>query len=554
METPAAKIGELWDLTNCDREPIHIPGSIQPHGCLIAIDKSSNIAILSANVESVLGLDSSAILTKPLSSIIPENEVVNKTTLQEFDALTEISPFLVPVKSKNGTVSFRAYAFRSGDYRVLELERTSDEERTSKFYRSSRSAISALRDTSSLHSLYNSTVAEIRKLTGFDRVTIYKFDETWNGHVLAEAKSDIGDSYLDLHFPASDIPRQARELYRLNKIRIIPDVSYQAVPLIGTDDAKALDLSLSALRSVSPIHVEYLKNMPATASMSISLTVNDRLWGLVSCTHLSGPLPLTFETRAICELIGDFVSALLPLRDADEARERAVQSLQKQSDLLAAMSRDDHFMVGLTKDAQAFLKTVDAEGGAVFADGDFRIVGRAPETEALGLIVQWLDDQPKAEVYATDSLPELIGSNSDVDFKSTACGLLAFRVSSAQSSYVMWFRPEVAQTVTWGGDPRKPVTTDKGEQVLHPRKSFEAWKEVVRNKSLPWTEENIESALLLRKGILDVVLNKLERISLLNRELERSNNELDSFAYAASHDLKEPLRGITNYTTLLGRR
>lgn len=552
MKTPAAVYGEHWDLTNCDREPIHIPGSIQPHGCLIAAHADTReIRIVSENVESILGLDAKSLVGKNLDDVFADESILSQLRGRKFDELVSASPFRLRFTFSNRASDFRAIAFESGEHFVFELEPFSEESEGSHFYHNSRSAVSALQASTSLSELYQAAVTEVRRLTNFDRVTIYKFDEAWNGHVLAEAKGSKGDSYFDLHFPASDIPKQARELYKLNRIRIIPDVNYKSASLVGAPDAPALDLSKSALRSISPIHIEYLRNMPATASMSISLTVHEQLWGLISCTHMSGPLNLSFETRAISELIGQFVSALLPLRDAEEARVRAVSALEKQSQLLSAMSNDDDFAVGLMRERSEFLKTVAASGGAIYSRGDYRVVGQAPDPQALVEITRWLDSLPKSEIYQTESLPEHLPQIANL--KETACGLLAFPVSSAQSSYVMWFRPEVSQTVTWGGDPRKPVVITNGQAQLHPRKSFEAWKEVVQNKSLPWTKDDISAALLLRKGILEVVMKKLERISLLNRELERSNTELDSFAYAASHDLKEPLRGITNYAGLLSR-
>jgi light-regulated signal transduction histidine kinase (bacteriophytochrome) len=560
MNTPGGEINRALDLTNCDKEPIHIPGAVQPHGVLLRLEEPQLlITHVSSSIQSLLQRSPEQIVGRPLAEIIDEEHFQDLQEKLRHTELARHNPHKIVVKLPSGeTQFFDGIAHRFKGSLILELEPSRERfgVEFTNFYHQARASVQHLRSSKNIEALFETVVSEVRSITGFDRVLIYKFDENWNGRVLAEDCKEGLASYLDLHFPASDIPRQARELYLKNRLRLIPTVHYEPSSIIpdslDPSSGEPLDLSLSVLRSVSPIHREYLRNMGATASMSVSLIKDGRLWGLISCVHESGPLYVPFDVRAICDFIGETMSSLLPLLENEEDSAYRMRLLAVQSTLLQQMTQADDFIDGLTRHPSTFLEIANATSGAIYYGGKLWVLGQAPDDAALQQVINWLSQQQMDDVLCETSLPMQLPASAH--FKDKACGLLAFSISKAKANYFIWFRPEVVQTVAWGGNPAKRVETEHdGSLQLHPRKSFEMWKETVRSKCLPWKEEERLAVAALRSSIIEIVLQRMERLAKLNAELERSNNELDSFAYAASHDLKEPLRGIYNYVNVVLR-
>lgn len=555
MTTPTS---ETIDLNDCEREPIHIPGAIQPHGLLLRLSEPElSITHVSANVSNFLSIQPEQLLGKPLAEIIDEQQIDALLTKLAEPELERHNPLQISIKGNSQEKSFfEGIAHRFKGSLILELEPRLHDSPVgfSDFYHQAKESVQRLRACKTLKSLFDVAVDEVRKITGFDRVLIYRFDEDWNGKVIAEAKKGPQvASYLGLHFPASDIPKQARDLYALNRLRIIPAADHTPSALLSTDkhSVEPVDLSMAVLRAVSPVHLEYLRNMEVSASMSVSLVKSDRLWGLITCTHESGALYLPYDVRAVCDFIGEIISSLLPSLEYEEDSGYRVNLFSVQSRLLQRMSRAHDFIDGLLGDENSFLELANATGGAVYFAGKLHVVGDVPSDTILQEIVDWLSKQQIQDVLCETSLP--ISLPSVESAKDKACGLVAFSISRAQANYFIWFRPEVIQTVSWGGNPTKISGGEGLTGRIHPRKSFELWKETVRFKSLPWKQEELQAVSALRSSIIEIVLQRTERLSHLNAELERSNSELDSFAYAASHDLKEPLRGIYNYVNLVLR-
>lgn len=527
-------------LANCADEPIQYPGAIQPHGLLFTLSEPDwRVRQVSANVEALLGVVPGEIAGQPLSDVLGEEWTSQIRQLASAQLAGDVQQLLMKI---NG-VEFEALLHRSQDVLVLELEiqdphaQARDRERSANMGRMLRQ----LHAARSLPELYEISVREIQRMTGYDRVLIYRFEEEGHGQVIAEASSPSMELFNGLFFPASDIPEQARELYRRNWLRIIPDAAYEPVPLVPRlrpDNGQPLDLSFSTLRSVSPIHCQYMKNMGVLSSMSVSLLQDGKLWGLISCGHRT-PLYVSHEMRSTCQALGQVLSLQISALEALEVSRQREAKMQALAELDAAMAAaTDNVFDGLTAQPQLLMDLTDAQGVAIIEGQALHRFGRCPEPEQIRALHGWLNGRGE-QVFSSHHLSSLYSPAEA--FQSVASGVLAMSLPKPVDNGVLWFRPEVKETIQWSGNPDKPLNFEESEAGLRlrPRTSFEIWKVEMAGIAAKWSHGDIFAANDLRRSALE---DDLARQVRREQQAVRARDELVA---VVSHDLRNPMTVIS---------
>ena len=510
---------EKTDLTNCDREPIHIPGSIQPHGAMLVLDAESfTLRYASANACTILGVAG----IEPAMTL---EDIVGRDVAHDIRNAfakaggSEVPGILLGAILPGLSDPLDVTMHRHQDFTFVEFERAAE---------SGASAEGALDITQmlvrkiGLHTDVGQIAATgarlVRSMLGYDRVMVYQFLHNGAGRVIAEAKNSFLCSFLGQHFPASDIPYQARRLYLRNTIRMIGDSAYRTVPLIPAlrSGDKPVDMSFAQLRSVSPIHCEYLQNMGVHASLSISIIVDGELWGLISCHHDSTkvvPLPL----RIGAELFGQYFS--LQIAVAERRAEILASNLAREQldKVMGALGADGSLSTKLRENLGALASLIQSDGAAIWVDGKWTAMGLAPPAASVPALIDHIREKAKGSLWHTQELR----ADLNVEHYGTAvAGALAIPLSASPRDYLLLFRSEEAHNIEWAGAPFKTVVSTPEGERLSPRGSFTTWREDVRGRSQPWTDPELAIAEAIRNYVRDVVL----RHSEINEE-ERARAE-----------------------------
>lgn len=543
-------------LENCSSEPIHIPGNIQDHGFLIAIDGTFRITYCSDNVVRFLGITAAELLNKPagildplLGRTEPPNFVIQLIKLAQTDKGFEpFNPYPMTLEG----LPFNLIISRSEQFYLLEFEPEISDLKADLQRIVGRSLSEMLSDIQP-SSILNKSVAKIKEVIGYDRVMIYKFHGDGHGEVVAEVKNDNLEPFLGLHYPATDIPKQARELYKKNLTRLISNVytTPSAILTMLEADKAPLDLTNAALRAVSPIHIQYLKNMGVASSFSISLVHEDELWGLIAC-HNYTPRFINYKERDAAKLIGQVLSSALSFRILEQDEQNAARFKVSTDLLTRQLIRENNITDALFKYECSLLNAVDASGVAMLFDNELRTKGDVPDEKFLTKLVDWLDENMEPDIYATHKLSDIYPQA--IQYKEVASGMLACRLSKELREYMIWFRPEVITTVNWAGNPDKAVeVTGTDLTNISPRKSFEIWADEVHLTAVTWLNEELQSVLKLKEEIRFAISRKATELRVLNEKLKEAYDELDAFSYTISHDLKNPLSSIKSYSQILLR-
>lgn len=497
------------DLSNCERELIHLAGSVQPHGLLLVLHGANlKVVQLSDNTLSHLGLPASDLLLQPLHDVLPTlaRQVHNLAT----ETLHEPVLFQCELMVRGQPTTLDAALHHQQGCLLLELEpvrqpMTSVSLPSDQLVAHLEESVQRFSAATTLGTLCEAVVRRVRDFTGYDRVMVYRFDRDGHGKIVAEARNPRLEPLLGHHYPATDIPQRARELYLRNRVRVLVDVNYVPAPLQpaqAPETAGALDMSLCQLRSMSPLHLQYLKNMGVTATLVVSLVRDGQLWGLIACHHYS-PRHLSLPVRAAADLLGEVVATRITAIESYAHAQVAMQVRRLEQRLVDATSTEGDWRMALFRNPQTLLQPVDASGAVLFYDGEIMTVGDVPSTPELRALHTWVQSQPSDGLLNCNSIARAEPTLNTLT--ALASGVLAVPLSSTGADMLVWLRKEQLQTITWAGDPQKPMVASNPLE-LSPRSSFAAWSEIVRGTALPWTLGEQALARAIGHALTQIIL------------------------------------------------
>lgn len=492
-----------YDSEFCGSIPIHIINTIQDYGVLLVLDRNTLIIEqLSENAGEMFGTPFKALAGKNVQNVIGE------TAFRELQLCVEKGNGKYSTAWELDGKRYFTLLHIKETMVILEIENQPAEGTESSFsslYQSLRDTVSKIESATDIQDVCTVAATELKRISGFDKIMIYAFDRDWNGNVLAEAMEPDMETYLGFTFPASDIPKPARDMYHKNPYRFIPNREFKPVrlyPVINPVTNSFLDMSECNLRGVAAVHVEYLKNMQVTASMSVRLIKDGALWGLIACHHKTARR-IDNQLCTVLEFLSTVISSRISLLHHQKFIDLSTRLNSLYTQLIENIYQSKNLLKSLLHEKPHVMDLFDAQGVVATYKGKTLSAGETPNASELEDLVLWLHLKQLRKVFYTDSLSGIFEIASE--YQDIASGMLVIPIQSAQDEYVILFRKEFIRTTNWGGNPEERIFFDKDPKIYHPRHSFKLWQEHVKGFSKPWLQEEVMAAENLRSFIYELI-------------------------------------------------
>lgn len=534
---------------DCHEEQIHIPSHIQSYGYLIGLDLNKTIQFYSENIFEIFDVD---------EGFLGQNFEDHSTV---FEKVIKSAPYKhLNTSPKETTKNLNKVILNEKEYHLtiyrfnglifIELEEYMKKQISrNTIYR----GIKEIQAAKTEDEIWDALVHNICEISGYDRVMIYKLMSDGSGKVIAEKKLDDMESYMHLHYPESDIPKQARALYLLNYKRIFSDVYSKPVPVKSL--LPEVDMTYSTVRAMSPIHAVYIKNSGASSSFSTSIIVENKLWGLVTC-HSTKPKHIDLFNRIQAEICTVMAANAYSSLKSQMVMENEALFTLKSTQLKNRLYQHDNLKESLFKNLHTVLEISQADGFAAAFDDDVESTGEVPSKEVILNIVNWARKNMTTSLYHDNAFA--MKYYEEIPGLNLFCsGVVISFLGKERSKVLIWFRKEYKEHINWAGNPTKKIDVvdyfDQKKTVVSPRSSFMVFSEEIRGKSPYWSKKDILEIRKIHETILETIQHQFERVTLLNKELNQVNEELDSFSHTISHDLATPLTVIKLNVQMLSK-